>query len=281
MNSTLVARTVVAQDGARLHCEGSGPAVALMLHGLGYASWETASLRAELPDEIGLWSLDNRGTGRSAASPTAVTIASLAADSAAAIEALGAPVVLIGHSMGGYVAQTLALLHPELVRGLVLIGTSAGGPGAVPVPPETARAWSDASELPPDEYARATMPLSFAPGWVDAHPARFEMLLRARLSTPTSREVWSGQYDAAQRFLADGIPAAEIAAPVLVIHGDADRVVPVANGRALASQLRAVDYHEVPGAGHLVHLEQPALVSELITTLVAQLPEERKLDAQD
>lgn len=271
MIDTLRTRSIRADDGTRLHLEGAGEPAGLMLHGLGYASWEAEGLRERLGDGAGLWSLDNRGTGRSGELRGACSIRGLADDAARAVDELGGPLILIGHSMGGYIAQTLALSRPDAVAALVLIGTSAGGPGIMPVPTATTDVWQAAAGLSPEAYARRTMPLSLSAGWPDRHPEQFERLLAARLAHPTPQRTWRAQFAACQEFLAAGIDARRVAAPTLVIHGAADRVVPVENGRALAERIPGSRYREVPNAGHVVHLEQPRLVADEIAAFVTPL----------
>ncbi len=270
MNDSLVSRTVDTADGLHLHLEGTGRPSVLMLHGLGYASWEASILRAQLGGEFGLWSVDNRGTGLSDRFEGACSIQQLADDAAVAVRELGAPLTIVGHSMGGYTALTLALSHPELVQALVLIATSPGGEGSLPVPASTMRAWADAAGSAPAEFARQTMPLSFRSGWTQEHPAEFEEILAARLAHPTSPEVWRAQFDAAERFLGTGADAGSITAPTLVIHGTQDQVVPAENGRLLAQLIPGARHHEMHGAGHLVHIEEPLAVADLIRTFTAQ-----------
>ncbi len=270
MIDALQSRTTRARDGIRLHLEGTGKPTALMIHGLGYASWEASILRRSFEDDFGLWSLDNRGTGLSDQFEGECSIDQLADDAADAVGTLGARLMVIGHSMGGYVALTLAKRYPELVRSLVLISTSPGGPGSLPVPPSTRRAWMDAAGSDPAEYARRTMPLSFQRGWTDAHPAEFEQILSARLAHPTPPDVWRKQFDAAESYFATGVDPKTIGVPALVIHGSGDNVVPVENGRLLADLMPNVIYNEVESAGHLVHLEYPQTISQLITSFTTQ-----------
>ena len=267
MSDVIASRTVTARDGLRLHAEGVGRPAAVMLHGLGYASWEANVLRPHLG--AGLWSLDNRGTGRSATTVDDCSIEQLADDAAIAIEELGGPLTVIGHSMGGYIALTLALTRPDLVRSLVLIATSPGGPESTPVPASTIQAWTDAAGSPPAEYARATMPLSFRAGWDREHPHDFEQLLAARLAHPTSATVWQAQFSAAERYLRTGVDVRQIDVPTLVIHGADDRVVPVENGRLLAQRVLGAQYREIARGGHLVHLEDPRAVCRDITTFTS------------
>src|SRR5689334_23495668 len=115
---------------------------------------------------------DTRGTGRSPAPAEHYGIEDLAEDAAAILDGRAAHVVAL--SMGGYVALTLALARPELVRSLVLVGTGAGGPERVPRPDHVREAFAAAQGLPLEEYGRATMPYTFARGWPEANPDRFE-----------------------------------------------------------------------------------------------------------
>src|SRR3712207_5936275 len=111
------------------------------------------------------------------------------ADDAAAVLG-GRRADVLGVSMGGYIAQTLALRRSELVRSLVLVSTAGGGRENVPVPESTLEQWLAAAPLAPEEYARRTMHLSFAPGWVKEHPEEYEQLLAARLEYPTPPQAW-------------------------------------------------------------------------------------------
>jgi 3-oxoadipate enol-lactonase len=258
-------------DGAVLHLEGQASAhPALILHGLGYASWAATDLREHLAPHVGLWSLDHRGTGRSSRGVAPISIGQLAADAVRVLEQIGTTVPVIGYSMGGYVAQLLALTRPDLVSGLVLIATSAGGVTATPVPAPTAAAWAEAADLQPDEYAARTMPLSFRVGWPDAHADHYQRVLDARLHHPTMQSVWREQYSACEHFLGTGYDPSSLAIPVLILHGTDDRVVPVENGRALRRLLPQSRYHEVDHAGHLLHIEQADLVaSDILQFLFA------------
>ena len=225
----------------------------LLITGLGYAIW---SWQRQIP----VWSqsfrviaVENRGTGRSPKPPGPYSIEAMADDAAEALDGRRAHVA--GFSMGGYIAQTLALRHPQLVEKLVLVCTGTGGPDYLPTPAETIATWEAYADRSPPAFARASMPLSFAPGWTDEHPEEFEQLLADRLEYPTPPECWRAQYDACWRFVEQVLPVDEIVAPTLVVHGDADRIVPYENGVALARRIPSSTLVEFPGAGHLLFLE--------------------------
>jgi 3-oxoadipate enol-lactonase len=238
----------------------------LLLTGLGFAIW---SWQRQLP----AWSrrfrciaVENRGTGRSPKPPGPYTLEELADDAAEALAGRRAHVA--GFSMGGYLAQLVALRHPQLVERLVLVCTGSGGEGRVPIPAETQAVWEANAGRTPQEFARATMPLSFAPGWTDAHPDEFERLLADRLEHPTPPECWRAQYDACLRFVEQVTPVEEIAAPTLVVHGDADRIVPYENGVALARRIPDASFEPFPGAGHLLFLEEAPRFNAVVASFL-------------
>jgi 3-oxoadipate enol-lactonase len=255
----------VAVSAGRLFIDdrGRGPAL-LLVPGLGYASW---SWEAQLPLAASwrLLAVDPRGAGRSFKPSAPYTIAEMAAELAEVVRVVDEPPVHVaGFSMGGYLALVLAARWPQVVRSLVLIATSSGGAGHLPVPDATRSAWLAAADLPPADYARSTMHLSFAPGWVDANEKDYERLLAARLAYPTPAACWRAQYEACEAYLSEGVDVASIDVPTLVIHGREDRVVPFGNGERLAATLPRGHFLALDGAGHLAHIECPAVVNAAI-----------------
>ena len=256
----MITKTGPVQAGpVSLYVEEQGAGEPLLLiQGLGYATWAWRYQTPELAKRFRVIAFDNRGTGRSEKPPGPYSIEEMADDAAAVLDSRGAGAAhVLRMSMGGYIAQLLALRQPGLVRSLVLLVTGPGGPGTLPVPEATREVWIASASLPPPEFARATMPLSFRPGWADAHPEQFEQLLAARLEFPTPGECWAAQYGACERFYADGPPVERISVPTLVVHGTADRIVPYENGVALAGRIPGARLVTFEGAGHLAALEEP------------------------
>jgi pimeloyl-ACP methyl ester carboxylesterase len=240
-----------------LEREGDGLPL-LLITGLGYASWCWLELRAALRDRCEMLAFDNRGTGRSDKPAGPYSIAMMADDAAALMAAAGVRSAhVLGHSMGGYIALTLAQRHFAKVRSLILVGTSAGGPETHPAPEETMNIWKLAGTMAPADYARRSMPQSFAPGWTDAHPAEFEQILARRLQFPTPAACWLAQYQACVDFVTAGLDVSKIDRPALVIHGQQDRIVPHHNGQLLAQRLPRAQLVSLPKAGHLPFLEDP------------------------
>jgi 3-oxoadipate enol-lactonase len=183
---------------------------------------------------------DNRGTGLLAAEPARDSIAGLAEDALAHVDD---PADLVGLSMGGYVALTIALSRPEAVRSLVLAGSGAGGPNRVPRPPHVAAAFTAALGLPHE---------------------RFEAILAARLEHPTPYATIEAHAAACYAFYAAGCEAERVEQPALVVHGAEDLIVPVENGRRLAERLPNAEYVELERRGHNLPLEDPERFARLV-----------------
>jgi 3-oxoadipate enol-lactonase len=253
----------------RLYVEEHGEGEPLLLlEGLGQSLWAWREQIPVFADHFRTIAFDTRGTGRSPVPDVPYGIDELAQDAADVLG--GRKAHIVGLSMGGYVALTLALARPELVRSLVLVGTGAGGPDRVPRPQEVRDAYAAAIGLPFEEYGRRTMPWTFSPGWTERNPEAFEEILAARLEHPTPDVTLDAHLRACYGFYGRGCEVERIDAPALVVHGDADLIVPVENGRALASRLPNARYVELPGRGHNVQLEDPATVNQLVLEFLAE-----------
>jgi len=234
----------------------------LLIEGLGQSMWAWREQVPVFARRFRTIAFDTRGTGRSLVPEEPYGIDELAQDAADVLDGRKARVVAL--SMGGYVALTLALARPELVRSLVLVGTGAGGPDRVPRPQDVRDAYAAAIGLPFDEYGRTTMPMTFSPGWTERNPERFEEMLAARGEHPTPDVTLDAHLRACYAFYSRGCEVERIDVPTLVLHGDADVIVPVENGRMLASRLPNSRYVELPGRGHNVPLEDPARFNALV-----------------
>jgi 3-oxoadipate enol-lactonase len=253
---------MTAPAASKLYVEerGEGEPV-LLVAGLGQASWAWRYVVEPLAERWRTIAFDARGTGRSPRLDGPVTITAFAQD---ALEILaGRRAHVVGLSMGGYVALTLALARPDLVRSLVLAATGAGGPDRVPRPDDVREGFNAALSLPYEEFVRETLHYAFAPGWTERNPVRMEEIVAARLEHPAGFDTIAAHADACYRFYAKGIEVERIDAPALVLHGDADRIVPVENGRALAARLPNAEYVELPGRGHNLPLEEPETFTRL------------------
>jgi pimeloyl-ACP methyl ester carboxylesterase len=247
----------------RLYVEEHGEGEPLLLiEGLGQSMWAWREQVPVFASRYRTIAFDTRGTGRSPVPDEPYGIDELAEDAAEILD--GRPAHVAGLSMGGYVALTLALAQPGLVQSLVLAATGAGGPDRVPRPKEVRDAYAAATGLPFDEYGRRTTPLTFSPGWTERNPERFEEILAARLQHPTPEKTLEAHLQTCYEFYDRGCEVERIDTRALVLHGDADVIVPVENGRALGSRLPNARYVELPGRGHNLQLEDPATFNRLV-----------------
>ena len=202
---------------------------------------------------------DHRGSARSKGAPPA-TMAALADDAAKLLTALHVPHAHVyGLSMGGMVAQEIALRHPGRVRGLVLGGTTPGGPFA---PRLGAReVYSLARGGLAERGIRA--PLLFSAAFRREQPERVRELLRCFKAHRSSVKAIAAQTLASARF-ASTLPLDRLRAPTLVMHGERDRLVPLAASKLLAARIPDAELVVVPGAGHAYALEAPERSLELL-----------------
>lgn len=254
---------MAAPAASKLYVEerGTGEPM-LLIAGLGQGLWAWRWVVEPLAQRWRTITFDARGTGRSPRLEGPCSIREFAQDAAEILAGRRAHVV--GLSMGGYVALTLALARPELVRSLVLAGTGAGGPERVPRPDDVREGFNAALTLPYEDFVRTTLHYAFALGWTERNPERMEEIVAARLERPAGFDTIAAHADACYRYYAEGVEVERVTAPALVLHGDADRIVPVENGRALAARLPKAEYVELAGAGHNLPLEEPEFFARLV-----------------
>lgn len=259
-----------SSDGARIHYEmhGAGEPV-LMIMGLGSNAygwkrslpWIAAGHQAIV--------FDNRGVGRSDVPAGAYTIAQMAADAAAVLDACGHRTAhVMGMSLGGMIAQRLALEHAHRVRSLLLLCTTPGGANAVPASQEVMRGLMEGGADPATVYRRNAWFL-YGADTRQNHPERIEEDLVERSRIPTTPTGYLGQIQAAARHdVWDGLPS--VAVPALVVHGDADVLVPTANGRLIASRIPGAELVLIPGAGHMLQSDAGDAVREVVLPFLAR-----------
>jgi 3-oxoadipate enol-lactonase len=235
---------------------GAGPTL-LLIHGLGYARWGWEPVLPGLAERFDVLLFDNRGIGESDAPPGPYSAAELAAD---AIRVLDEAEVdrahVVGTSLGGMVAQELALARPERVDRLALACTTPGGPDAYPMPQATVDLMTEAASLAPEVALRRFVENALAPATVATRPELVERIMVHRLRTAQAPEAWAAQAAAGAAFDAHD-RLAGIRVPVLVQHGSEDVVVDPRNGALLAERLPDARLERFPGTGHLFFWEQP------------------------
>jgi pimeloyl-ACP methyl ester carboxylesterase len=206
---------------------------------------------------------DNRGMGLSGRAQLPFTIADLAADTLGLLDALEIECAHVaGISMGGMVAQELALAHPERIRTLTLGATYCGGPEGTLMAPDDLKMLAAAMASGERERVlRAMWEINLSPSFREEE-ARFAEFCEMASALPAPRDVIvqqmraCGAHDTSARLN-------RIAIPTQVIHGTADRLLGVGNGRQIASLL-SVEPQLLEDVGHLFWWEQPQRSAALV-----------------
>jgi pimeloyl-ACP methyl ester carboxylesterase len=251
--------------------EGSGPLV-LFGHGL-LANKEMFRAQVDaLRDRYRCISVDWPGHGRSGWRADGFTLDDLVDDSVALLEAIGgAPAVLVGLSQGGMVFMRLAYRHPELVRGLVLLDTTAGPENAEALPAyeQLAVMIRDGDDTTRRQAVAAASMVLFGERWRTERPDLLAAEQELMLQMPRD-----GAYLAARAvFDRDDVHdhVGAIAAPTLVLTGEDDTATPPDQGRRLADLIPGARFELIPGAGHHAPIENPAAVSAELELFLANV----------
>lgn len=217
-------------SGIAYAVQGSGPPL-LWMSGYAVAAASSRNVVARFTDRYTCIIFDHRGSGRSKASWGPVTTGGMARGAASVLRHLGVDSAHVyGASLGGMVAQELAIQAPHLVRTLILGGTTAGGITAA-APSATALLsglWQAATTIPGGSRVGVLGPLY--QGWAAATHDSTHRLQRVRV-------------------------------PTLVLHGSNDKLVPVANAEMLARRVPGAELRVIRGAGHLFLFDSPTATS--------------------
>ena len=248
----------------KLHWEstGAGDAV-LMIMGLGLSGgawWRTVPV---LSRSLRVITFDNRGVGRSHARFHSYTTEAMADDAVSVLDAAELDRAHVyGFSLGGMVAQQLALRHPARVRSLVLGATHAGGPRAARPSADVIAFFRRRASLPARQAARESVPFNYGPRCRREHKDRIAEDIRRRLVHPFSEHAYRAQMVAATLHNCHR-RLRRIQAPTLVVHGRHDRIVPVANAEILAELIPRAELRILADSGHLYATEQPEVDEDI------------------
>jgi 3-oxoadipate enol-lactonase len=243
---------------------GSGPPLLLIMGMSGTALHWGEPFLEPLRRDFDVIVYDHRGVGASSRLEGAVTIAQLAEDAAGLLDALEIESAHVaGISMGGMVAQELALTHPERVRTLTLGCTYCGGEGSSLTAPEVIQRLTEAMFSGDRQRAlRAAFEVNVSAAMADDSEL-FERSLAIDAQRAVAVPVVMAQMQAC---MAHDTSArlSELTTPTLVVHGTEDQMLPVENGRLIASRIPCSRLEIFDGVGHLFFWEQPERAAELI-----------------
>lgn len=241
--------------------EESAPTVAFVC-GIFYAHWMWNWVRDHLRDNFEVIVWDNRGAGKSDVPEGPYTMSQMAGDLEAILDDLGRESVnVVGASMGGMIALQYGLSY-DRADTLSLLCTSHGGSEAIPIPPETQKRMYD---VPEDLDQREAIRYKMSPAMTDEfereNEQTIEQIVDWRLDTDAPPRAQQAQGEAVEQFdVSDQLQ--EIDVPTLILHGTADRVLPVENGRQLHRGVPDSELKLFEGGSHLFFIERSDEVAE-------------------
>jgi pimeloyl-ACP methyl ester carboxylesterase len=248
-----------ALQSPRLFYERSGAGQPLLcITGFAISSAVFEPVLPLLGERLECITYDNRGAGRSQAPRRLTSLHELAADAARLLDALELDSAHVcGVSMGGMIAQELAIRFPERVRGLMLCATWAGGPRAVRPGPRhlmrLSREMSSALRRPGRPWLA---PALFSDAFRRREPERVGQLLELfGRHLPAPHGAWGHWWATVYHDTFSRL--GRVQAPTLVMHGELDALAPLANARLLSQAIPDAELVVMPGAGHAFALECP------------------------
>jgi pimeloyl-ACP methyl ester carboxylesterase len=254
-------------NGTDLYYEIHGEGEPLLLiMGLSLSSKSWFRTLPALSKQYKVIIFDNRGVGLSGKPNTPYSIELMAEDAKEVLDAAGVESAHVyGISMGGMIAQRLALKYPNRIKSLILGCTTSGGenhvqPGADVSMLMLSRGSSTAT---PEEMAWATAPILYSPAFIENHRELISEDIKKRIEIPIQPYAYMLQLQAC---LAHNTynELNSIKVPTLVIHGNADRLVPYENGVTLANKIPNAELLTIQGAGHIYVTEDNDFANERV-----------------
>ncbi|CAN5685414.1 alpha/beta hydrolase [soil metagenome] len=247
--------TITENTSIDYDVQGEGPPL-LLINGLGFGRWGWFKQVPAFSRHFQTITFDVRGERG-----LRNGVADLTGEVVALLEHLRVGKThVLGTSLGGFVAQELALVRPDLVDRLVLVCTSYGGRGPEAMSPGALADMMGLGTFSAEAAARRALEAATGEVYRSEKPEEFEKIVHWRLADSPSAVSYYEQAKAGARFDLSG-DVEHITSPTLVIHGAEDRYVPPANARALADAIPGAKLRVLEDAGHLVFVERCADVN--------------------
>lgn len=210
-----------------------------------------------LSEKFQLLVFDNRGIARSSDPGGPFSIRDMAADTIALMEVVGIKNAhILGYSMGGMIAQEMALNHPQKVKRLILVATDCGISLRIKARPEATKLFSEMIRLGTNEAKLAAARCLFAKQTFENNPEVIQRYAEVSLQFAASQKMLAKQWAAVtQHDACDRLQ--RISSPTLAITGSEDVLIPPQNATVLAEQIPAAQMISIDGGGHLFLIEKP------------------------
>jgi pimeloyl-ACP methyl ester carboxylesterase len=244
-------------NGIEIYYEihGQGDSLVLIMGLRRNVEWWYGQIPA-LSKHFKVVAFDNRGAGRSEKPVMDYTIKLFADDTMGLREALNIKKAhVLGVSMGGYIAQELAINYPDKVRSLVLGCTSAGGERVVLMSPERLKKFTANEGLSPEQILQKDMDIYFSDQFIQGHPDKIEEFVKISLRYYQPPEAFMRQFAACLKH--DTVKRLQrITMPTLIMSGDDDLLVPPENSRILKELIPNAELILFPGKRHCFFIEE-------------------------
>src|SRR5215469_6434558 len=259
----------------------------LLITGVGgdMNSWEPSILK-NLSTNHTVIVFDNRGVGNTTTGSKAFSIQQFANDTVGLLDVLKIQNAgVLGHSMGGIVAQQLAVTHPEKVNRLILVSTTCGGKDSIPPSPQLAKFGTELENkllnnipITPQEI-KLTMSASLGPAWIRLHPNSLDAIPKKVLSAkdlfpdvPVNTQVQQQKVVnnwKATNWIGICDELSKISNPTLIITGTDDGAIQPANSLIIAGKIPGAWLVHIKDAGHQLMSQYPNKFNKVLQTFLS------------
>lgn len=245
-------------------------------------AWDPSFLRS-LSSNHTVIVFDSRGVGNTTTGSKPYSMQLLANDTAGLLDALNIEKAdVLGYSLGSFVAQQFAVMHPEKINSLILVAASCGGKDGIPKPPEFIKLQSEIVNKSlnnvsiSQEEMKSLVSASLGSGWIRLHPESVENIPDLQQAKPgLSPDAMKNQMNAGFAWEATNWSGAcdelaKIAKPTLVITGTDDNLyLPHANSLVIAGKIPGAWLVQIKDAGHAVMDQYPDEISKILQTFLS------------
>ncbi|OYD06758.1 alpha/beta fold hydrolase [Paludifilum halophilum] len=248
--------------------KGQGPAL-IMIMGLGgNLDWWGDPFWNDLAQDYCAIAFDNRGAGRTERPQTAYSIVGFAEDTVRLMDRLGiSTAYVMGFSMGGMIAQEIALRYPDRVDRLILGCTNCGGHEQIPADEQVRSLLMEGNGLT-EEKKDNQIRLLFPNPFVDANPAFIEKNMKELARDPMDPASFRRQWQAIVDWEGSYERLPEVDAPTLVMHGNEDILIPPENANLLAERIPDAEVRLFEDAGHGLNAQCSHQVAEAVVSFL-------------